>query len=160
MKGFSKAIVAGNLTRDPEMRTTPSGQNVCSFGLAVGRRYKDASGNFQEATSFLNCVAWGKAGETINQYMRKGSPILVSGRLDQRSWDDKTTGQKRSAVEIVVEEFTFLGGGSDNRSTGNNFDNTKDSYGSSNTADTGNAAGEEIPDDIPNADIDVSEIPF
>lgn len=156
MKGFSKAIIAGNLTRDPEMRTTPSGQTVCSFGLAVNRRYKDTAGNLQETTSFLNCAAWGKAGETINQYTRKGSPLLVSGRLEQRSWDDKNTGQKRSAVEVVVEEFTFLGGGQASSSNNKGADYTS---GNSVSGSSGQSA-EEIPEDIPDSDIDVSEIPF
>lgn len=153
MRGFSKAIIAGNLTRDPEMRTTPSGASVCSFSVAVNRRFRTASGENQESTSFIDCTAWGRTGETISQYMHKGSPILVSGRLDQRSWDDKNTGQKRSRVEIVVEDFNFIGG--EQRDGGG-------SYGGGNAASSNAApaAPEVAPTDIPDEEIDISDIPF
>lgn len=110
-KGFNKVILMGNLTRDPETRTTPSGQSVTNFSIAVNRNWKDQSGQLQEQVSFFNCVAWARMGETIAQYLTKGSPILVSGRLDQRSWEDKESGQKRSTIEVVVEDFNFVGGG-------------------------------------------------
>ena len=110
MRGFSKAIIAGNVTRDPEMRTTPSGSQVCSFAIAVNRSYKDSSGAQQDQVSYLDCVAWGKSAEIISQYIKKGSQLLVSGRLEQRSWEDKNSGQRRSRTEIVVEDFSFIGG--------------------------------------------------
>ena len=110
MRGFSKAIVAGNLTRDPEMRATPSGAQACNFTIAVNRVFKGNDGNQQEQTSFIDCVAWGRSGETISQYVKKGSALLVSGRIEQRSWEDKTSGQRRSRVEIIVEDFSFIGG--------------------------------------------------
>lgn len=145
MRGFSKAIITGNLTRDPEVRTTPSGASVCSFSVAVNRVYKDASGTQKEDVSFIDCSAWGALGNMIGQYAKKGSAVLVSGRLDQRSWEDKNTGQKRSRVEIVVEDFNFIGG---NRNTGG-------AENESVTADT----DEVVPDEVP-ADVDLSEIPF
>lgn len=117
-KGFNKVILMGNLTRDPETRTTPSGQTVTSFSLAVNRTWKGADGQQQEAVSYINCVAWGKPGEIIAQYLSKGRALLVSGRLEQRSWDDKESGQKRSAVEVVVEDFNFVDSGSGDRSEG------------------------------------------
>ena len=145
-RGFSKAIIMGNLTRDPEMRTTPSGAQVCGFSVAVNRTYKDSSGQQQETVSFIDCSAWGKAGEIIAQYAKKGSGIMVSGRLDQRSWEDKE-GQKRSRVEIVVEDFNFIGGGARSNSDGG-----------------GGSAAEEVadvaPSDISDDPIDLSEIPF
>lgn len=110
-KGFNKVVLMGNLTRDPEVRTTPSGQSVANFSLAVNRTWKGADGNQQESVSYIDCVAWGRSGEVIAQYMQKGRPILVSGRLDQRSWEQD--GQKRSKVEVIVEDFNFIGGGSD-----------------------------------------------
>lgn len=110
-KGFNKVILMGNLTRDPEVRTTPSGQSVANFSLAVNRTWKGQDGSTQENVSYIDCVAWGKTGEIIAQYVQKGRPLLVSGRLDQRSWDDKESGQKRSKVEVVVEDFNFVGGG-------------------------------------------------
>jgi len=117
-KGFNKVILMGNLTRKPETRTTPGGQSVTSFSLAVNRTWKGADGSQQEAVSYIDCVAWGKAGEIIAQYLDKGSAVLVSGRLDQRSWDDKETGQKRSKVEVVVEDFNFVGGRGDGAGSG------------------------------------------
>lgn len=152
MRGFSKAIITGNLTRDPELRSTTNGNSVCSFAVAVNRTYRGADGQQKEEVSYIDCTAWGRLGETINQYARKGTAVLVSGRLYQHSWDDKTTGQKRSRVEIVAEDFSLLGSGS--REGG--------SYGGANAGgDTSaGAAQADIPDDIPESDIDLSEIPF
>ncbi len=146
-KGFNKVVLMGNLTRDVEVRTTPSGQSVANFSLAVSRSWKDQNGQTQEQTSFINCVAWGKPGEIIAQYVSKGSPLLVSGRLDQRSYDDKD-GNKRQAVEVVVEDFTFVGGGNrDGGATG--------APSSSKNSSKSNDAP--VVDDQP---IDLSEIPF
>ena len=152
MRGFSKAIITGNLTRDPELRTTPNGASVCSFSVAVNRTYKDSNGEQREDVSFIDCSAWGKLGEMINQYAKKGSGVLVSGRLDQRSWEDKNTGQKRSRVEIVVEDFNFTG--SANRDGGSSYQGSSSSTASS-TPNT-----DEMPDDIPEGEIDLSEVPF
>ena len=150
MRGFSKAIITGNLTRDPELRTTPNGASVCSFSVAVNRVYRDSNGEQKEDVYFIDCSAWGKLGEMINQYAKKGSGVLVSGRLDQRSWEDKTSGQKRSRVEIVVEDFNFTGGA--NRDGGSTF--------SSSSASTEEPAPSDIPDDIPEEEIDLSDVPF
>jgi single-strand DNA-binding protein len=108
-KGFNKVILMGNLTRDPEVRSTPSGQSVANFTLAVNRTWRGADGSNQESVSYIDCVAWGKTGEVIAQYIQKGRALLVSGRLDQRSWDQD--GQKRSKIEVIVEDFNFVGGG-------------------------------------------------
>ena len=89
---FNKVILMGNLTADPEVRTTPSGQSVTSFSLAVNRTFRGSDGNRREETSFINCTAWGNTGETIAKYVGKGRQLLVSGRLQQRSWEDKETG--------------------------------------------------------------------
>ena len=151
-RGFSKAIITGNITRDPETRTTTSGASVCSFAVAVNRTFRDSSGKNQETVSFIDCSAWGKAGEIISQYAKKGTAMLVSGRLDQRSWEDKNTGQKRSRVEIVVEDFNFLGGGSEKENRIYN------DAGASETPAAG--ADEVVPEDIPEEPIDLSEIPF
>ena len=150
MRGFSKAIITGNLTRDPELRNTPNGASVCSFSVAVNRTYRDASGEQKEDVSFIDCSAWGKLGEMIAQYAKKGTGVLVSGRLDQRSWEDKTTGNKRSRVEIVVEDFNFTGAARDNNNS---------SYSSSDSASDSEAPSE-IPDDIPDGEIDLSDVPF
>lgn len=146
-KGFSKVILMGNLTRDVEMRTTPSGQNVANFSLAISRSWKDQSGQTQEQTSFINCVAWGKTGEIIAQYTSKGSPLLVSGRLDQRSYDDKD-GNKRQAVEVYVEDFNFTGGG-------------RNDGGDAPSAPSNKKKSDDVViQDIDDKPIDLSEIPF
>ncbi|MBR5389389.1 single-stranded DNA-binding protein [Candidatus Saccharibacteria bacterium] len=148
MRGFSKAIITGNLTRDPELRTTPNGASVCSFSVAVNRVFRDSSGNQQESVSFIDCSAWGKLGEMIGQYAKKGSGVLVSGRLDQRSWEDKNSGQKRSRVEIVVEDFNFTGPA--NSSEG----------GSRGGSRNEEPVVQEEPQDGGDEEIDLSEIPF
>ena len=149
-KGFNKVILMGNLTRDVEVRTTASGQSVANFSLAVSRSWRGQDGQQQDQTSFINCVAWGKVGDIIAQYVRKGSPLLVSGRLDQRSYQDKD-GNKRSAVEVVVEDFNFVGGGrSDDPSLS----------APSNNQSTNNKSQDVVVEDIDDKPIDLSEIPF
>jgi len=107
-RSFNQVTLMGNLTRDPELRTTPSGASVCSFSLALNRSYKNSEGNWQEATDYIDIVAWGPLGERVAQYLTKGRPALVSGRLQSRSWEQD--GQKRSKVEVVANDVTFLGG--------------------------------------------------
>ncbi|MCA9327714.1 single-stranded DNA-binding protein [Candidatus Saccharibacteria bacterium] len=107
-RSFNQVVLMGNLTRDPELRQTPNGQNVCSFSLALNRSYKGADGNWQEATDYIDVVAWGPLGERVAQYLSKGRPCLVNGRLQSRSWEQD--GQKRSKVEVVAQDVTFLGG--------------------------------------------------
>lgn len=107
-RSFNQVILMGNLTRDPELRTTPNGQSVCSFSLALNRSYKNAEGTWTEATDFIDVVAWGSLGERVAQYLTKGRPALVNGRLQSRSWEQD--GQKRSKVEVVAQDVTFLGG--------------------------------------------------
>lgn len=152
MRGFSKAIITGNLTRDPELRNTPNGASVCSFSVAVNRVYRDSNGEQKEDVSFIDCSAWGKLGEMISQYAKKGTGVLVSGRLDQRSWEDKATGQKRSRVEIVVEDFNFTGAARENGGSNGSYS------GASNAAE--GPAPSDIPDDIPDGEIDLSDVPF
>lgn len=159
MRGFSKVILAGNLVRDPEMRATTTGSQACNFTIAVNRVYKGSDGSTQEQVSYLDCVAWGKPGETIAQYTRKGSGIIVSGRLDQRSWEDKNSGQKRSRVEVVVEDFTFIGGsssaGGDGSYSGSSKKTTKAAAAESTEAD------DFVPDDMPeDGEINLDDIPF
>ena len=146
-KGFNKVILMGNLTRDVEQRTTTSGQSVASFSLAVTRSWRSQDGQQQEQTSFINCVAWGKIGEIIAQYVKKGSPLLVSGRLDQRSYEDKD-GNKRQAVEVVVEDFNFIGG------------SRSDSGAPSTTGSTSSKTQDSVIDEVDDKPIDLSEIPF
>jgi single-strand DNA-binding protein len=110
MPSFNRAILAGNLTRDPELRYLNSGSGVCEFAIAINRKWKDKAGATQEEVSFFDCVAWARTGEVIAEYFKKGKPILIEGRLQQDRWEDKSTGQNRSRVRIVVDRFEFLGG--------------------------------------------------
>lgn len=103
---LNKVMLYGNLTRDPELKQTQSGQSVCSFSLATNRTWKDKSGQKQEQAEFHNCVAWGKTAELLQQYMTKGSALYVEGRLQTRSWEAKDGG-KRYTTEIVVENMQF-----------------------------------------------------
>jgi single-strand DNA-binding protein len=111
MRGYNKVILIGNLTRDPELRYTPKGTAVAKIGLAVGRVWRDESGAQKEETTFVDIDAWGKQAETISQYLKKGRPILVEGRLKLDTWDDKQTNQKRSKLGVVLEAFQFLDSG-------------------------------------------------
>ncbi len=150
MRGFSKAIITGNLTRDPELRSTGSGTSVCSFSVAVNRVYRGTDGSNKEDVSYIDCSAWGKLGEMIASYAKKGSGVLVSGRLNQRSWEDKN-GNKRSNVEIVVEDFNF---------TGNSKDGGNSSYNSGSSAGAPADIPESMPTDIPEGEVDLTEVPF
>lgn len=150
-RGFSKAIICGNLTRDPELKTTTNGATVCTFSVAVNRTFKDSSGTVKEAVSYIDCSAWSKPGEIIAQYAKKGTGIMVSGRLDQRSWETPS-GERRSRVEIVVEDFNFIGG--TNRDGGNNNQHHEA------VSNTGSGEAEYTPEDVPEEEIDLSEIPF
>jgi len=107
-RSFNQVVLMGNLTRDPELRQTPNGHSVASFSLALNRSYKGADGQWQEATDFIDVVAWGPLGERVTQYLTKGRPCLINGRLQSRSWEQD--GQKRSKVEVVAQDVTFLGG--------------------------------------------------
>lgn len=155
-KGFNKVILMGNLTRDPETRNTPSGQSVTNFSLAVNRTWKGADGQQNDDVSYIDCVAWGKPGEIIAQYLGKGRAVLVSGRLDQRSWDDKDSGQKRSKIEVVVEDFNFVGDGAGGGDGGGSRPASADTSSSSSSSKSATKDTSDI-DDKP---IDLSEIPF
>lgn len=110
-RSLNQVTIMGNLTRDPELRQTPGGHNVCGFSLALNRSYKDQSGEWQEATDYIDVVAWGPLGERVSQYLHKGSRTLVQGRLQSRSWEQE--GQKRSKVEVLASDVTFLDSRSD-----------------------------------------------
>ena len=105
---LNKAMLIGNLTRDPELKQIPSGQSVCSFGVATSRNWKDASGNKQEQTEFHNVVAWGKLAEICGQYLVKGKKVYVEGRLQTRDWEGQD-GVKRYRTEIICENMVMLG---------------------------------------------------
>ena len=108
MANFNKVILAGNLTRDPEMRYTPKGTAVTKIGMAINRTWKSETGETKEEVTFVDVEAWGRQGEVIAQYMKKGRPFLVEGRLKLDQWEDKNTKQKQSKLKVVLESFSFI----------------------------------------------------
>ncbi len=111
MASFNKCLLMGNLTKDPELRYTPGGTAVVNLRMAVSRRYRDRNNQeWKEEVCFVTVVAWDRQAETCNQYLRKGSPLFVEGRLQSRSWEDPN-GQKRSVMEVRAERVQFLGSG-------------------------------------------------
>lgn len=162
-RSFNQVILMGNLTRDPELRQTPNGQNVCSFSLALNRSYKGADGNWQEATDYIDVVAWGPLGERVAQYLSKGRPCLVNGRLQSRSWEQD--GQKRSKVEVVAQDVTFLGGGNGQGGDGSYSGGGNGSYqngGSSSSSSARPAAKkkDDVIEDVGDEPINLDDIPF
>ncbi len=108
MASLNRVVLIGNLTRDPEMRSTPSGASVSNFGLAVNRRWTNRQGERVDQVDYFNIVVWAKLAELCTDYLNKGSPVAVEGRLQSRSWETDD-GQKRSKVEVVAENVQFLG---------------------------------------------------
>ena len=158
-RSFNQVILMGNLTRDPELRQTPNGQSVCSFSLALNRSYKGADGTWQEATDFIDIVAWGPLGERVAQYLTKGRPCLINGRLQSRSWEQD--GQKRSKVE--VNDVTFLGGPGDGGGNGGGYGGSDDATASSAAAATPTKKPKKDDvaiDDIGDQPINLDDIPF
>ena len=157
-RSLNQVFLMGNLTRDPELRQIPSGQSVTSFSLALNRSYKDSSGAWQEATDYIDCVAWGPLAERVSQYLTKGRRCLVQGRLQSRSWEQD--GQKRSKVEVLANDVTFL----DSRGTGGD-----DNSGGASTPSDSPAPSKPKPskktddvviEDIGDEPINLDDIPF
>lgn len=152
-RSLNQVILMGNLTRDPELRQTPTGQSVCSFSLALNRSYKDKSGEWQEATDYVDITAWAGLGERVSQYLSKGRRCLVQGRLQSRSWEQD--GQKRSKVEVLASDVTFL----DGRSAGEDSDSG--SGNSSNPAPSKKPAKDDVViEDVDDEPINLDDIPF
>lgn len=145
---LNKAILIGNLTRDPELRSLPSGVKVCSFSIATNRVWKDKNGVRQESADYHNVVVFGRQAETVAQYMKKGSSILVEGRIQTRSWDDKTTGEKKYRTEVIADRTQFGPKGAG--STG----------GSAPKSGAQANAGETDTIEYPEEDINPEDIPF
>ncbi|MDB5181622.1 MAG: putative Single-stranded DNA-binding protein 1 [Candidatus Saccharibacteria bacterium] len=161
-RSLNQVTLMGNLTRDPELRQTPGGQNVCSFSLALNRSYKDQSGEWQEATDYIDVVAWGPLGERVSQYLQKGRRCLVQGRLQSRSWEQE--GQKRSKVEVLASDVTFLDGRGEGEGGGNGG-----GYAAAGASSAGGGSGQTAPkkkkddvviEDIGDEPINLDDIPF
>lgn len=157
-RSFNQVILMGNLTRDPEVRQIPSGQSVCTFSLALNRSYKGADGNWQEAVDYIDVVAWGPLGERVAQYVTKGRPVLVNGRLQSRSWEQD--GQKRSKVEVNAQDVTFLGGRGEGADGGNNYSPASDTKSSGTKKSASNKSSDVALEDIGDEPINLEDIPF
>jgi len=159
-RSFNQVILMGNLTRDPELRQTPNGQNVVSFSLALNRSYKDASGEWQEVTDYVDCVAWAALAERVAQYLSKGRRAMVVGRLQSRNWEQD--GQKRSKVEVLANDVTFLdsrGSGEAAAAGGGDFDQTAKPAG--NPAPSKKPKADDVViEDIGDEPINLDDIPF
>lgn len=157
-RSFNQVILMGNLTRDPELRQIPSGQSVCSFSLALNRSFKGGDGEWQEATDYIDVVAWGPLGERVAQYVTKGRPVLVNGRLQSRSWEQD--GVKRSKVEVNAQDVTFLGG----RGEGEGGSNGGSDYSSAPAKPVAKKATKKTDDapveDLSDEPINLDDIPF
>jgi single-strand DNA-binding protein len=155
-RSVNQVTLLGNLTRDPELRQTPSGQSVCSFSLALNRSYKDSSGEWQEATDFIDVVAWGPLGERVAQYLSRGRRCLVQGRLQSRSWEHE--GQKRSKVEVLAADVTFLDSRSnDSEESASSTDNVKPASSKSKSS---KKEEDVVIEDIGDEPINLDDIPF
>ena len=157
-RSFNQVILMGNLTRDPEVRQTPNGQSVCNFSLALNRSYKGGDGEWQEVTDYVDVIAWGPLGERVAQYVTKGRPVLVNGRLQSSSWEQD--GKKRTKVEVNAQDVTFLGG----RGEGGGDAPAAGSSASSNSAPaskpTPKKKDDVVIEDIGDEPINLDDIPF
>ncbi len=147
MASFNKVILLGNLTRDPEVRYTPKGSAVCDLGIALNRSYTLDSGEKREEVTYVDVVLWARLAEIAGEYLKKGRPVFIEGRLQLDTWDDKQSGQKRSKLRVIGETMQLLGG----RPPGAGGGEGGESRGSKTTAPPKPAAGAEPDDD---------EIPF
>lgn len=150
---LNKVFLIGNLTRDPELKAIPSGIKVCSFSVATNRVWKDKNGQRQEAADYHNVVVFGRQAETVAEYMKKGSQVMVEGRMQTRSWDDAATNTKKYRTEVIADRIQF-GSNTDSAKTGGNFDQSPKS--SSPSKDEGELDTIEYPEEQINAE----DIPF
>jgi single-strand DNA-binding protein len=149
MIGVNKVILIGNLGKDPELRYTPGGQAVATFSLATTERYNDRNGQRQDRTEWHNIVAWGKLGELVNQYLKKGRSAYIEGRITTRSWDDKD-GNKRYKTEIVANQVQFLGSAGQGSSDMNSgFDQSMEGFEARQSGPTGPESSSLSEDDLP-----------
>ncbi len=160
-RSLNQVTLMGNLTRDPELRQTPTGQNVTSFSLALNRSYKDQSGEWKEVTDYIDIVCWGPLAERVAQYLSKGRRCLVQGRLQSRSWEQD--GNKRSKVEVLANDVTFLdarGGGDDSDNAGS-ASSAAPSASSNKPAAAKKAKKDDVVvEDIGDEPINLDDIPF
>lgn len=139
MASLNKVMLLGNLTRDPELRHTPKGFAVADLGLAVNRRVSDGEGAWKDETTFIDVTVWGNSAENAQKYLSKGRGVFIEGRLQMDSWDDKTTGQKRTKLKVVADNLQFLpdgkGGARSSQQSNNDSSSSSPQGGSAAPAD-------------------------
>ena len=153
-RSINQVILMGNLTRDPDLRQTPTGQNVCSFSLALNRSYKDQAGEWKDATDFVDVVAWAALGERVAQYLSKGRRCMVQGRLQSRSWEQD--GQKRNKLEVLASDVTFL----DGRGSSSESDDSSTAEVTSDPKPSPKKKQDVVVEDIGDEPINLDDIPF
>ena len=164
-RSVNQVTLMGNLTRDPEVRQTPTGQSVVSFSLALNRAYKDQKTNeWVEATDYVDVVAWGPLAERVGQYLSKGRRALVQGRLQSRSWEQD--GQKRSKLEVLANDVTFLDGrggdgeGGEGGSSSSSYSGSSSNQGGSSSSSSSKKKDDVVIEDIGDEPINLDDIPF
>jgi single-strand DNA-binding protein len=146
-KGVNKVFLLGNVGKDPEIRATQGGMTIASFTLATADRQKDAQGNWADKTEWHNLVAFARTAEIVRDYVKKGTPIFVEGKIQTRSWDDKESGQKKYRTEILVNELSLLGGGGGGRQSGEGGGYSRSTGGSAPSSPAPEYADQGITDD-------------
>lgn len=154
MASFNKVILVGNLTRDPEVRYTPKGSAVCDLGLAVNRQYSLEGGEKREEVTFVDVVLWARLAEIAGEYLKKGRPVLIEGRLQLDSWDDKQSGQKRTKLRVVGETMQLLGSRQGGGGEG------EESMGGGRSSMSSGRSSSPPPPKAPPSEPDDDEIPF
>ena len=157
-RSLNQVTLMGNLTRDPELRQTPTGQNVTSFSLALNRSYKDASGEWKEVTDFVDIVCWGPLAERVAQYLSKGRRCLVQGRLQSRNWEQD--GAKRSKVEVLANDVTFLDSRGEASEAAGATPEAQTETSPKPTTSSKKAKDDVVIEDIGDAPINLDDIPF
>ena len=166
MASLNKVMLIGNVTRDPELRYTPKGTAVVELGLAVNRRYTADNGEKREEVVFVDVTYWGKTAEVAAEYLRKGRPVFIEGRLQLDSWDDKQTGQKRSKLRVVGESLEFLGsreGGGEGRpssSGGGEYDEPRQTSRPAQRPPGQRPSAPPKPPADPDLDVEGDDVPF
>jgi single-strand DNA-binding protein len=157
MANFNKVVLLGNLTRDVEVRATQSGITVGKFGLAINRQSTSREGEKRESTCFVDLTAFGRQAEILQQYVGKGSPLFVEGRLEYSTWEARDGGGKRSKLEVIVENFQFIGGRSENSGRGENTAGGRGARAGAQEAGGGKESGGAAE---ASGDVDYGDIPF
>jgi single-strand DNA-binding protein len=153
-KSVNKAILLGNVGKDPEIRSTNGGTIVASFSVATTERQKDGQGNWQDKTEWHNLIAFNRTAEIVRDYLRKGSQVLIEGKIQTRTWDDRESGQKKYRTEILINDLTLLGGGRENGGSG-----PIGRSGGTRKAD-GNSAHQRREDRYSDEELNPGDIPF